>query len=198
MEVTAVHKDHEGAKLGMWLFLVTELLLFGGMFLLYAMYRAVYPEAFNLAASELNVKIGTLNTVILLTSSLTIALSVTSLKMGRVELAKTFLLLTILLGSLFLLNKYFEWSAKISHGIFPSSEKLLHREKGEALCYGLYFTMTGIHGLHVLIGVLIFLFLYLKSTKMLKDPAPLENSGLYWHFVDIIWIFLFPLFYLIT
>ncbi len=246
------HRDYTGAKIGMWLFLFTELLLFGGMFILYAAYRANHGEAFHKAAMELNTLIGTINTFILLTSSLTMALSIVALQKKNKNASLLFLGTTIIFGILFLVIKYFEWSEKIGHGIYPNSEALQFYDSGEVLYFGLYFTMTGIHGLHVIIGVGILAFMYSKILKRPEikfefDPAQLdkmqeakvlvqdkdgknlwqsekiaesigriiiqkasrtaidksnilklENSGLYWHLVDIIWIFLFPLFYLIT
>lgn len=195
-----VHRDAVGAKIGMWLFLFTELLLFGGMFLAYAVYRYQYREFFTLASKELDVLIGLINTIVLLTSSLTMALSITALRKGNKKLSLLFIGFTILFALLFLVNKYFEWSAKYHHGIFPGAEQLLNLSRGEIIYFGLYFVMTGLHALHVIIGmiILIFMFVFVAKEKVNKDYyIMLENSGLYWHLVDIIWIFLFPLFYLI-
>lgn len=252
---TQPHRDYTGARMGMWLFLVTEMLLFAGMFLLYASYRAAYPEAFHAAAGELNTMMGTVNTIVLLTSSLTMALSIAAVHRANRKLAIMFLALTIILGIVFLANKYVEWGDKIGHGIYPDSSSLLERSYGEILFFGLYFTMTGLHGLHVLIGVVLLSVLLFWLPGMPSDRrtlrghllerlrggrvtvaggdggagwdgdviddtvreveitvryrpverrmhradfARLENAGLYWHLVDIVWIFLFPLFYLIT
>ncbi len=195
-----VHRDDVGAKIGMWLFLFTELILFGGMFLVYAVYRFQYRDFFALASKELDVLIGLINTLILLTSSLTMAMSITALRRDNNKLSLIFLSTTILFALLFLVNKYFEWSAKFHHGLFPGSNELLSLPKGEIIYFGLYYVMTGLHALHVIIGmvILLFMFFYIKSGKVNKDYyIMLENSGLYWHLVDIIWIFLFPLFYLI-
>lgn len=249
------HRDYTGAKIGMWAFLFTEVLLFGGMFILYAVYRLRYAEDFHYAAGELDMLVGTMNTLILLTSSLTMVLSIAFVHHGRKSASIFCLVLTVAMGLWFLVNKYFEWSGKFEHGIYPNSEFLLQHAHGEIIFYGLYFTMTGLHGLHVLVGVVI---LTVVGVKMLKQPyeetvfadanipkldgatvkivgrsgdvmwtseaidetveqvklgvkylpvqgrmreeyfAALENSGLYWHLVDMIWIFLFPLFYLIT
>jgi cytochrome c oxidase subunit 3 len=197
----AIHRDYTGAKMGMWLFLFTEMLLFGGLFLLYSVYRHGYPDEFHKAATDLDVTIGTINTLVLLTSSLTMALSVVALRSGKKRLSLILQCMTILLGALFLANKYVEWGAKIHHGIYPGSDFLLSKSKGVILFYGLYFVMTGIHGLHVVIGVgvLFCLFVFtLKGSVNSADFIQLENSGLYWHFVDIVWVYLFPLFYLIT
>ena len=245
---TEVHRDPVGAKIGMWLFLFTELLLFGGLFLLYAVYRSMYPADFHYAASHLDTLIGTVNTLVLLTSSLTMALSIAALERKNRKLSTLFLVTTIALGFLFLVNKYFEWSAKIHHDLYPNSPELVQHTPGENIFYSLYYAMTGLHGLHVIIGMVVLGFmLYFVSRKprevlnlsrggaeeiafldtagkaVLNRKLPegvseigillydeeseearednlvkLENSGLYWHLVDIIWIFLFPLFYLIT
>lgn len=193
------HHTDTGAKLGMWLFLFTELLLFGGMFLLYSIYRSEHSHEFFLAASELNTFIGALNTLILLTSSLSVALSIEALRRGNRKLSITMLSITILFGILFMVNKYFEWMAKIHHGIYPGGPELMSLSDGEMLFYNLYYVMTGLHGLHVLIGIgVLSVMLFFVVRKHESTTIKLENSGLYWHLVDIIWIFLFPLFYLIS
>ncbi len=240
-------KDYLGARIGMWLFLFTEVLLFGGLFLLYAVYRHTFPEDFHFAATTLNTFMGTVNTMILLTSSLTMVLAIVSLERKSRKNASIFLGITILLGVLFLVNKYFEWSAKFHHGLYPNSEVLQTHTPGENVFYSLYYLMTGLHGLHIVIGLTILtVMLVMVSRKPSrkvrlekinssdlrlvqgdgtlwehKETEPveavrmeliypehedvtdrrlikLENSGLYWHLVDVIWIFLFPLFYLIT
>lgn len=199
--VAEEHYDHTGSRLGMWLFLFTEILLFGGLFLLYSVYRAAHPEEFHAAAGELSLFFGTFNTVILITSSLTVASSISAIRLGNVRLSSLLLLATILLGMVFLFDKYLEWGSKIHHGIFPGSPELLERQAGQVLFFGLYYAMTGLHGLHVLAGVSILSYvLYLIVTGRVDGNryAWLENSGLYWHLVDIIWIFLFPLLYLIS
>ncbi len=195
------HKDYVGAKLGMWLFLFTEILLFGGLFLLYAAYLKRYPQEFHLAGKELNVVLGGLNTVVLITSSCFMALSISALQQGRVSQSKRFLLLTIAMALFFLVNKYLEWSAKIGHGIFPNSPELLERPAGEVVFFGLYYIMTGLHGVHVILGCgLLSVAFYLISRGKVTPQhyVFLENSGLYWHLVDLVWIYLFPLFYLIA
>lgn len=199
--VAHAHRDDIGARMGMWLFLFTELILFGGMFILYSVYRYKYPEAFHLAAKELNTIIGTFNTAILLTSSLTMALSITAVQRKQNALSVFFQILTIVLALGFMVNKYFEWSAKFHHGIYPGSDTLLGKPVGEIVFFGLYYVMTGLHGLHVIIGiVLIAVMMRLTSKGIINNDSyvKLESAGLYWHLVDIIWIFLFPLFYLIT
>ena len=195
------HRDDYGARMGMWLFLFTELILFGGMFLVYSVYRFTNQAEFHLAATELNTIIGTFNTAILLTSSLTMALSITAIQNDNRNLSLLFQFLTILLALFFMVNKYFEWTAKINHGLFPGSDELLSKSSGEILFFGLYYVMTGLHGLHVLIGIVLIAVMARFTSKGIithDNYVKLENTGLYWHLVDIIWIFLFPLFYLIT
>lgn len=198
--VAHIHRDDYGARLGMWLFLFTELILFGGMFLLYAVYRYNYHDAFVLASKELDTLVGTINTIILLTSSLTMVLSIAAIQKNNKTLSIIFLVLTILLAFGFMINKYFEWGAKFHHGIYPKGPELLNKTNGEIIYFGLYFVMTGLHALHVIIGIgiLTYMLVLLIKNKIVYDNyVKLENSGLYWHLVDIIWIFLFPLFYLI-
>jgi cytochrome c oxidase subunit 3 len=195
------HRDYTGAKLGMWLFLFTEVLLFGGLFLLYSVYREVHSKDFHIAASELGRTIGAINTVILLTSSLTMALSIAALRRGAKTRSLVLQAATILLGLAFLVNKYFEWSEHIHHGYYPASPELLAKGHGEVLFFGLYYVMTGIHGIHVLIGMGLISFMLaftLTGRVSSSDFIKLENTGLFWHLVDVIWIYLFPLFYLIT
>ncbi len=193
--------DYKGKKIGMWLFLYTELLFFGGMFLLYSVFRSRYPAEFHASAAEENLLLGSTNTTILLTSSFFIALSIAAIRAGKKCLSSWLQFATIVCGVAFLIIKYFEWSAKIVKGIYPDSTVLHSMGKGETLFFGLYYVMTGIHGLHVFFGVIvisIMLFLTRREIITRDDFAKLENTGLYWHFVDIIWIYLFPLFYLIT
>jgi cytochrome c oxidase subunit 3 len=196
------HYDAEASKIGMWLFIFTELLLFGGLFLVYSVYRYMNPEAFHLAAHELNTTIGAINTVLLLVSSMTIAMSTTTLQLKKKGATLGLLMITVIIGVVFLVNKYFEWAVKFEHGIWPGSEHLLSDfSNGEILFFGLYFVMTGLHALHIIIGLIIILVAYVriqKGTVNENRAALLENAGVYWNLVDLIWIFLFPLFYLIT
>jgi cytochrome c oxidase subunit 3 len=194
------HNDYFGAKLGMWLFLFTELLLFGGLFLLYAVYLRRYPHEFAAGGRQLDWVLGTANTVILLTSSLSAALSLTALQEGRSRRAAMLLGGTILCAAGVLVIKYVEWSAKIHHGIFPGSPALKIAPPGESVFFGLYYLTTGIHGLHVLIGGALLGWIALKVTDggVTRDEfVILENGALYWHLVDLIWIFIFPLYYLV-
>jgi len=196
-----IHYDAEASKIGMWLFIFTELLLFGGLFIVYSIYRFMNQEAFHLAGEELNTTIGAINTVLLLISSMTIAMSTSTLQFKKKGATLGLLAVTIILGVVFLVNKYFEWGTKFSHGIWPGSEHMLSQfSQGEILFFGLYFVMTGLHALHIIIGLIIILFAVFriqKGTVNENRAALLENAGLYWHLVDLIWIFLFPLFYLI-
>lgn len=194
------HRDDLGSKMGMWLFLLTELLLFGGMFILYASYRYMYADNFKVAAMHLDTLIGSVNTILLLTSSLTVALSIAALQRKQTRFSVYLLLFTIVAGGAFLVNKYFEWSAKIGHGIYPKGPEMANLSDGEVIFYGLYYVMTGLHALHVIVGLVFIGFMIvfiLKGKQTFDNFQRLENAGLYWHLVDIIWIFLFPLFYLI-
>jgi len=193
------HRDDEAAKIGMWLFLFTEILLFGGLFILYAAYRAKYAPDFHESGRHLNHVIGIANTVILLTSSLAMAVSVTAVQKDDRRLAKGALVAVLLLGALFLVNKGFEWTGEFRKGIYPNSPELATRPKGEQIFFGLYFTMTGLHGLHVIAGLVVLgIMLRLVTDGRIRKGSHvlLENGGLYWHLVDVIWIFLLPLFYL--
>jgi len=145
------------------------------------------------------VVIGIANTVILLTSSLTVALSITAIQKGNSKLSALYLTGTIVLGLAFLVNKYFEWSGEIGHGLYPNSSVLSQRPHGDQIFFGLYYSMTGLHGLHVIAGILVLavmLGLVLRKKITSTDFNKLENGGLYWHLIDVIWIFLLPLFYL--
>jgi len=194
------HKDYEGAKLGMWLFLFTELLLFGGLFILYGVYLHRYPQEFIEGGDQLNVLFGGGNTIVLLSSSLTVAVSISALQKGNKKLCLGMLGVTIASALLFLVNKFFEWSAKIHHGIYPGSAHLKEMPHGESVFFGLYYVTTGLHGIHVLLGagILTWVALLVRKGKVNRDDfVTLENAGLYWHLVDLVWIFIFPLYYLI-
>lgn len=196
-----IHKDYHAAKMGMWLFLFTEILLFGGLFLLYASYRAKFPQAFHEGGRALDVFIGGLNTVVLITSSLTVALSITALRRGEKTRCLWLLAFTVACAGAFMVNKFIEWSAKFHHGIIPGSEHMASLPHGQGVFYGLYFAMTGLHGVHVVIGAATLawvMMLIRKGRVTATDYVWLENAGLYWHIVDLVWIYLFPLFYLIS
>jgi cytochrome c oxidase subunit 3 len=194
------NRDDVSSKMGMWLFLFTELLLFGGLFLVYLIYRKIYSHDFLEAHYELDLLIGSINTVVLLTSSMTVAMSITALQKGNKKLALNLILLTVIAALIFMVNKYFEWTAKIEHGLFPGMEHYGELANGERLFFFLYFFMTGLHALHVIVGA-VFLLIVMRLIQRERVTQErfilLENAGLYWHLVDLIWIYLFPLFYLI-
>ncbi len=192
--------DRVGIKIGMWLFLYSEIILFGGLFVLYAAYFHKHPESFAVGGKELDRVIGALNTVVLLISSFTVAASITAIQRGSRKLTIGLLGFSIFCGFIFLINKYFEWGAKIHHDIYPNSETLVNGEPGLNIFFGLYYVITGLHGLHVIIGmVLLSVSLVLVWAGKIDGSrlSMLDNSGLYWHLVDLIWIFVFPLFYLV-
>lgn len=203
-ETTAHHDEHRddiGSKLGMWLFIFTELLLFGGLFIVYSVYRYKHPTAFAVAAEELDVSIGAINTVILLISSMTIAMATTAIQKKNKRLTLALIGATLVLALVFLVNKYFEWTGKIEHGLYPNSPLLNDLGQGDILFFGLYYFMTGLHALHIIVGMVVlgFVFEFVRKDRLTFDNFQLlENGGLYWHLVDVIWIFLFPLFYLIS
>lgn len=192
--------DKTGVKIGMWIFLYSEIILFGGLFVLYAVYFHTYPDEFATGGRELNRIFGTANTLVLLLSSFTVAASITAVQLRKKGQAVIWLIISLLCGVIFLINKYFEWGAKIHHGLYPNAEHLLEMDPGVNIFFGLYYTITGLHGVHVIIGmVLLTISLILVIRDKISDEryAMLENSGLYWHLVDLIWIFVFPLFYLV-
>ncbi len=193
-------RDDQGSKVGMWIFIFTEALLFGGLFCMYMYYRNMYGLDFHNAALRPDIAAGTNNTLILLTSSLTMVLGLAALQKGHKAASVVWTFLTVGFGFGFLYNKYFEWSHKIGDGIFPGSETLSLFPLGEIQFFGLYYLMTGLHTLHVIIGMVVLTVCAVKImyNSINKDKyIVLENSGLYWHLVDLIWIFLFPLFYLL-
>ena len=192
--------DKIGVRTGMWLFLYSEVILFGGLFVLYAAYFHRYPEFFVEGGKELNRVIGALNTIVLLVSSFTVAASITAIQRGKKGQAVYLLLFSIFCGFVFLVNKYFEWGAKFHHDIYPNSDRLAFGEPGLNIFFGLYYVITGLHGIHVIIGMVLLTIalVFVIRGKVTADRfAMLENAGLYWHLVDLIWIFVFPLFYLV-
>jgi len=208
--VTA-EQQREASSLGMWLFLATEIMFFGGMFCAYLVYRLNYFNEFAAGSRSLSLKWGTINTIVLICSSLTVALGVRAAQMGKRKLLVILLLLTIVFGFAFLGIKGIEWYDKYKEHHIPgasfNADDLVHDypqihidQAHEQIYFSLYFAMTGLHALHMIIGVGIFVFLTYYSWKGLYTPeyhTPIEIGGLYWHFVDIIWIYLYPLLYLI-
>ena len=198
--MSAPHRDHAGAKLGIWLFLFTELFLFGGLFLLYGVYLARYPQEFTTAGHQLHRLLGVINTLVLLTSSLLAAMSVTALRRNETRATVGLLGGTIACAAIFMVNKYLEWSAEIGAGIYPGSSRLVAGPPGEAIFFSLYYLTVGLHGLHVLIGGALLAVVAVRvrrGTIHGGDYIWLENSTLFWHLVDLVWIFIFPLYYLI-
>ena len=192
--------DKLGTKTGMWLFLYTEIMLFGGLFVIYANYYYRYTADFVQGGQSLSTVVGTVNTAALLISSFAVAASITGIRKGSKKATLAFLGAAIILGFAFLVNKYFEWGGKFAHGIYPNSPTLADGPQGLTVFYGLYFTITGLHALHVVIGLVLLIVSSALVWTGRADRANyvvLDNSGLYWHLVDLIWIFIFPLFYLI-
>ncbi len=196
-------QQREASSLGMWIFLVTEIMFFGGLFTGYTVYRNAYPEAFADASRRLAVVLGAVNTAVLICSSLTMALAVRSAQVGKRRAVVAFLILTILLGSTFLGIKSVEYAHKFHEHLVPGTAFTFEgRHGGNAeLFFSFYFAMTGLHALHMVIGIGVLgalVVLSLRGRFSLDDYAAVENTGLYWHFVDIVWIYLFPLLYLVS
>lgn len=188
------------ASFGMWLFLGQELLFFSGLFMAYIAYRWMYPDTWLDAADLLNKELGTLNTVVLLTSSLTMALAVRSTELGEMKKVVQYLWATIGLGVVFLVVKAFEYSHKIHEGMLPGFHFSYEGLDNGGLFFGIYFAATGLHALHVIIGLGLMLWLIKRCKNGLVNEERYvlcENIGLYWHLVDLIWIFLFPMLYLV-
>ena len=197
-----LEQQNEAATLGMWVFLVTEILFFGGLFVTYLVYRSSYPGAFSAASHEMVIWAGTLNTAVLITSSLTMALAVRAAQLGDRRSLIWLLLATMALGCVFLGVKAFEYRTEfIEHHVpgpgFQFEGPYLRQAQ---IFFSLYFVMTGLHALHMIIGLgimAVMLWWSIRGTITREYASPIEISGLYWHFVDIVWIFLFPLLYLI-
>jgi cytochrome c oxidase subunit 3 len=195
-------QQHEAATLGMWVFLVTEVLFFGGLFLVYTIYRSWYTDAFAAASRELDLTLGAINTAVLISSSLTMALAVHAAQLGRRRTLMLFLVATMALGGVFLGIKAFEYYTKFVEHHVPGPSFQFEREyfRHAQIFFSLYFVMTGLHALHMIIGFGIMTYMLVwawNGTITAEYFSPIEISGLYWHFVDIVWIFLFPLLYLI-
>ena len=194
--------EFEAAKQGMWIFLVTEVLMFGGLFVAYAIFRGLYPEMFHAAHQHLAVNMGATNTVALITSSLTMALAVSSTQKGKRDHAIIYLVLTLLAACCFLVIKYFEYTHKFHDGLLPGGlfTNTELKDPKSPLFFYLYFMMTGLHGIHVLIGMGVITWILRRTVRHEFSPGyytPVELVGFYWHFVDLVWIYLFPLLYLV-
>ena len=195
-----LEQQHDAARLGLWTFLSTEVLFFGGLFLGYIVYRHTYFHAFAVASKHTNVLYGTVNTAILLTSSLWMALAVRSAQEGRTKPLVRFLLLTILFAVAFLGVKALEYKEDFDEGLFPGPAFSITGEPKAQLFFYFYWAMTGLHGFHVLVGIGVLSVVAFHSARRRYTAEynnPVEMAGLYWHFVDIVWIFLYPLLYLI-
>ncbi len=199
-------QQRESASLGMWVFLVTEVLFFGGMFMTYTLNRSTYPDVFGEASRSINLTLGAINTVVLIGSSLTMAMSVWAAQVGKKQLVTIFLILTLVLGTVFLGIKGVEYHEKfvehhvpgLNFNFEPGADAATNAHA--QLFFSLYFAMTGLHALHMIIGAGLLLWLIKESFKgrfNAEYSTPVDLVGLYWHFVDIVWIFLFPLLYLI-
>jgi cytochrome c oxidase subunit 3 len=197
-----LERQAHAARLGMWVFLASELLLFSGLFALYASYRAQYPQAFGWGV-EHNVRIlGTVNTGVLICSSYAIASSVQVLRQGRTKLAAALVAFTLGCGAVFLVIKGYEYAGHFSEGVFPGGQGAFFHEntaQGLKLFYTLYFLMTGLHGIHVVVGMGILTWMLVQIVRGKLAPPhthPLDNGAIYWHLIDVVWIFLWPIFYL--
>ncbi len=199
-QFNSLKQQEQASTVGMWIFLATEVLFFGGLFLAYTVLRTTYPHDFAVASHHANLLLGTVNTAVLLTSSLFMAFAVQSGKLGQKGATAGFLALTIVLALVFLGLKGLEYSEHISHHLWPGRGFDPSLSPHVELFFWLYFVMTGLHAVHVFIGVCILSVITVMSLagKFSREYSnPVEVSGLYWHFVDIVWVFLYPLFYLI-
>jgi cytochrome c oxidase subunit 3 len=190
----------EASILGMWIFLVTEVMFFGGLFMAYIVYRNAYPDAWQVSSQQLNVYMGAANTAVLICSSLTMVLAVRAAQVGSRAGQVVNLILTLIFGSTFLVVKYFEYAEKFEHHLVPGPHFTDTLPLGSQIFFSLYFIMTGIHALHMVVGIILMLVILWMAWKGTFTPdyyGPIEVAGLYWHFVDIVWIFLFPLLYLL-
>lgn len=205
--------EYQSTKQGVWLFLCTEILMFGGLFVGYAIFHHLYPELFKIGSKFTDVKYGATNTVVLLTSSLTMALGIYFNQKKQKDKAVLALLVTLLCGAIFMVVKYIEYSHKIHLGLLPG--EWFHADPKELsellggieiphnlpLYFSFYFVMTGLHGLHVLIGMGLITWVTIRTAKGEFGPdyyTPVEGVGLFWHLVDLVWIYLFPLLYLVS
>ena len=201
-----MEQQRESASFGMWVFLSTEVLFFGGMFMTYTLNRSRYPDVFGEASRSIDLTLGAINTVVLIGSSLTMAMSVWAASVGKKQLVTLFLIATLILGCVFLGIKGIEYHQKFEEHHVPGLNFSFEPGSSVAtnahaqLFFSLYFAMTGLHALHMIIGAGLLIWLIKESMRgrfTAEYNTPVEMVGLYWHFVDIVWIFLFPLLYLI-
>ncbi len=197
-----IEKQDSAVRLGMWLFLATEVLLFAGLFLGYTVYRHFYHEAFHEASRHLDLWAGATNTVVLITSSLTVALAYWAIKQDKQKLCAGLLIFTIVCACVFLVIKAIEYHHKFEEGALPGAWYHFAEvtAPGANLYYTIYFLSTGLHAIHVIVGMSILIWVLARVLKGHFSSSyfvPVELGGLYWHLVDLVWIFLFPLLYLI-
>jgi cytochrome c oxidase subunit 3 len=195
-------QQHEASKLGMWIFIMTEILLFGGLFLAYTVFRTINTDMFHNAHKHLDLTLGTVNTIVLITSSVTMALAIRSMQVDRKDRTLLFLFATLALALAFLVIKYFEYSHKIHLGQLPGRFYTYTGIEGTNphIFFSIYFAMTGLHALHIIGGMTVITMMVVRTMKNHFSPkyyTPIELTGLYWHLVDLIWIYLFPLLYLV-
>jgi cytochrome c oxidase subunit 3 len=196
-------QQHEAATLGMWIFLATEVLFFGGLFTGYTIYRSAYPAAFGEASRHLDIVLGAVNTGVLLLSSLSMAMAVQSAQLGKQRRLLGFLTSTAVLGAVFLAIKFTEYAHKFHEHLVPGLQFAFPGTESQhaQLFFSFYFAMTGLHALHMMIGIVMIGVLMVMTLAGWFTPeyhTPIETIGLYWHFVDIVWVFLFPLLYLVN
>jgi len=199
---TELEQQSDSVKMGMWIFLLTEILLFGGLFVAYTVFRAWNEEMFINAHKFLDIYLGTINTIVLISSSATVALAIRAVQIGDRRKAVILLTATLALAVVFLVVKYFEYSHKFHLGQLPGKYYTFTGVEGSNphIFFGIYFATTGLHGLHVLGGIIVLGWMLFRTARGDFSPeyhTPLEAAGLYWHLVDMIWIYLFPLLYLI-
>lgn len=197
--------EYEASKQGLWIFLVSEVLMFGAIFVAFGVFYNMYEEAFTLGAEQMKLKLGAINTGVLIFSSFTVAHAISCVQRDKLKEAAMLIVATLACGVGFMVIKYIEYTAKISHGLMPGRWLDPHEEalKGVEhldMYFGFYYTMTGIHGLHVIIGMIALIWALVKVLKgqvHSKNYLPLEGAGLFWHLVDLVWIFLFPVLYIV-
>ena len=208
MELTVAHQfddyeqQQEASTMGMWLFLATEILFFGGLFLGYTVYRGMYPAAYGEASRQLDIVLGTINTAVLLCSSLTMAMAIHEAQLGNRRMIILFLIITMILGATFLGIKFYEYYQKYVEHLIPGAGFVWEGPDSThaSLFFIFYFVMTGMHAVHMIIGLGVMTVMVVLSARGKFNSiyySPLELGGLYWHFVDIVWVFLFPLLYLV-
>jgi cytochrome c oxidase subunit 3 len=197
----SAEQQHDAARLGLWTFLATEILFFGGLFTAYTVYRHSYPNSFAIGSNHNNLFLGTLNTAVLLTSSLSMALAVHAAQLGRARSQFRWLLVTIAFAFGFLVIKGIEYHEHFAHHLFPGPGFTSALNRNTELFFVFYFLMTGLHAIHVIVGIGVLSVLAWAAARRPFNGnyyTPMEMSGLYWHFVDIVWVFLYPLLYLIN